>query len=314
MTNYRTAVALPDVGVTLLPKAAKAAIIFLLYGLCFIPAVHAKESSPLARVEALGLDTVQVGRVTTYFAPADRERAVEVATLAEKAASFFNHELNLSFDFSVATLAREHWFSEHPGIPYAIPWASVPDRLLFVPSSLSEGLMVRGPTPLHDRRRINFVLLHEYGHLATKEYFFPEIERDHLQISWFNELLPNVFAYAFVADADPEWASALKEMWSGVVRSREPPVLSLDWAFMNDLPPDELARTYAWYQNLLNLRAAELYEEHGLDFLRALKDRLVWEEADAWTTASLLAALEDIAPGFEAWARDVENGDYLPRE
>ncbi len=45
-----------------------------------------------------------------------------------------------------------------------------------------------------------------------------------------------------------------------------------------------------------------------------MKDRLAWEEAGSWTTESLLASLEQIAPGFEAWARDLENGHYLPRD
>lgn len=286
-----------------------------LAGIAFSSPVHAQDASPLERVEALDLDTARVGRVTAYFATDDRERAVELAALSEEAASFFDRELAISFDVGVAALAPEHWFSEFPGIPYAIPWPSVLERLLFVPSSLEEGLLVRGRSSMTERRRVvDFVTLHEYGHLATKEYFYPASERDDIPVSWFNELLPNIFAYAFVASTDPEWAKAGKEMWRGVVESREPPVLSLDWGFMNDLPPDELVRTYAWYQNLLNLRAVELYEEHGLDFLRMAKERLAWEEADSWTTESLLAALEEIAPGFQGWARDLRNGDYLSRE
>lgn len=283
-----------------------------LAGIAFSPPIHAQDLSPLSRVEALGLDTARVGRVTAYFAPPDRERAVELATLSEEAASSFDRELDIAFDFGVVALPPEHWFSEFPSIPYAIPWASVPERLLFVPSSLDEGLLVRGRSSMTERRRIvNFITLHEYGHLATKQYFHPASEQDDLPVSWFNELLPNVFAYAFVASTDPDWAIASKEMWSRVVESREPLVLSLDWGFMNDLPPDELARTYAWYQNLLNLRAAELYEEHGLDFLRMAKEGLAWEQAGDWTTESLLASLDEVAPGFERWARDLRNGDYL---
>lgn len=312
MTKLRIAVKLRDAGIALFPSAA---IVLLLVGLSYVSSAHAQDPSPLARVEALELDTAPVGRVTAYFDSADRKRAVELATLSEEAASFFDRELAISFDFGIVALGPEHWFSEHSGVPYAIPWASVPERLIFVPSSLEEGLLVRGRDTMTERRRVvNFISIHEYGHLATKEYFIAASKRDYLPVSWFNELLSNIFAYAFVASTDPEWAKVSKEMWTGVVESRKPTVLSLDWGFMNDLPPDELARTYAWYQNLLNLRAAELYDEHGLGFLRALKDRLAWEEAGGWTTESLLASLEEIAPGFKAWARDLENGDYLPRD
>jgi hypothetical protein len=97
---------------------------------------HGQEPSPLARVEALGLDTAHVGRVTVYFAPADRDRATELAALAE-AAAFFDRELGISFNFSVAALASEHWFSEFPGVPYAIPWLSVTERLALTVQLLS---------------------------------------------------------------------------------------------------------------------------------------------------------------------------------
>ena len=311
MTEHRTAVTPRHVGVALLPMMA---IVLLLAGLGSVPSAHAQDPSPLARVEALGLDTARVGRVTAYFAPADRERAVELATLAEAAAALFERELGVSFDFGVAALTPEHWFSEFPGVPYAIPWVSVPERLLFVPSSLSEGFMVRGPTELHDRRRIDSALLHEYAHLAEKAYLRPESDRDHLSVPWFGELLANYLAYAYIYSTDPEWAEASKAMRREVVEGYTPSVVSLDWGFMNDLPPDELARTYAWYQNLLILRAAALYEAHGLCFLRSLKDRLAWEDVEGWTTVSLLQSLEDIAPGFEAWSEDLQNSDYLPHD
>lgn len=286
----------------------------VLAGLTSASPAHAQGFSPRERVEALDLDTLKVGRVTAYFAPPDQERAVELARLSEKAASFFERELGFSFDFGLAALAPEHWFSEFPAIPYAIPWASVPERLIFVPSSLEQGLLVEKLNGKADRRRnVDFVLLHEYGHLAIKEYFFAASDRDESQPLWFNELLANIFAYAYVRNSDPQWAQWGKEMWAGVVERRTPPVLSLDWSFMNELPPDELAQTYGWYQNLLNLRAAELYDTHGLHFLRALKDQLSWENLDDWTTASLLPSLERLAPGFEAWVHELESGDFRQR-
>lgn len=75
---------------------------------------------------------MQIGRVTAYFAPAARERAEQVAGLSEAAAAYFERELGIVFDVKVAALAPEHWFSQYPGIPYAIPWNSMPERLLFV--------------------------------------------------------------------------------------------------------------------------------------------------------------------------------------
>lgn len=287
-----------------------AGLLLTLFGA--VPSAHAQDLSPLARVEALGLETVRVGRVTAYFAPADRERALELAGLAEAAAGFLERELGASFHFRVAALAPVHWFSEFPGVPYAIPWVSVPERLLFVPASLAEGFMVRGPTPLHDRRRIDAALLHEYGHLLEKAYLRPTSVGDQLPAAWFGELLANYLSYAYISSTDPQWAQASKAMRRDFVEGFRPSVLSLDWGFMKDLPPEELAQTYAWYQNLLVLRAAALYEKDGLCFIRALRDRLP-DDPGSWTTASLLPLLEEIAPGFEGWANDLQNPDHLAR-
>lgn len=308
MIKNRTASTLRNTRGALLPVTA---IVLLLVVPGLTPSAHAEDPTPLARVKALGLDTAQIGRVTAHFASTDRDRAVELATLAEAAAAHFERELGVSFEFGIAALTPEHWFSEYPGAPYAIPWPAVSEQLLFVPSSLSEGFMVRGPTELHDRRRIDSALLHEYAHLVEKAYLRPESTRDDLSLAWFGELLANYLAYAYIHSADPKWAAAAKAMRRDVIDTYTPSMLSLNWGFMNDLTPDELARTYAWYQNLLILRAAALYEAHGLCFLRSLKDRLSWEDEEEWTTESLLRSLENIAPGFEAWSEDLQNSDYL---
>ena len=277
----------------------------LLAGLVLAGTAHAQAPSPLARVQALGLETARIGRVEVYFAPGDRERAEQLAALSGAAADFYRRELGISFEHAVAALAPEDWFSEFPGMPYGMPWPSMPERLILMPSSLDQGLLIGGQDELEDRRTVDFVLLHEYAHLAAKAYFRPTSERDYLPVKWFEELVANSLAYAFVDASDPEWASADRRKWQSVVDGFTPPVLSLDWSFMNDLPPDELARVYGWYQNLLNLRAAELHEEHGLGFLRALRRELDWQASDDWTTESLLPSLEAVAPGFEAWAGDL---------
>ncbi len=272
-------------------------------GMTSSPAASAEgeDLSPRARLDALGLETTEVGRVTAYFAPADQARAKELATLSEAASAFYQHELGINFELGVAALAPEQWFSEFPGIPYAIPWPSIPDRLIFMPSSLEQGLLIYGPTAQANRRRVDFVLLHEHGHIAAKEYFRPSDQQDYLPVKWFDELLATYFAYAFVRASDAAWAKAARAAWQGEVQGYTPSVISLDWSFMNTLPGNELARTYAWYQFMLNLRAAEIYDQHGLGFLRALKEQLPWKDSGNWTTASLLPQLEEIAPGFQAW-------------
>lgn len=263
-------------------------------------------STPLARVRSLGLESERVGDVVVYFAARDRERARQLATLSDRAASYFAKDLGLALTVKVAALAPEQWFMDIPGIPYAIPWPSMPEQLIVMPSSLSEGLLIEGRDALADRRRVDFVQLHEHGHLLAKRYFRPESERDYLPVKWFEELLATCFAYSFVAATDPEWAGAARAEWRSRVAAFDPPVHSLDWSYMNALPGHEVARNYAWYQFVLNLRAAELHDRYGNDFLRRLRSGLPWEKGATWSTSSILALLEPIAPGFGDWASRVE--------
>ena len=268
-------------------------------GLAQIPA--------LPVLDTLGLETGQVGRVEYYFATPHQARAEALASVVEAAAQDFQDQLDLRFDLSIAVLGPDHWFSEVPGVPYAVPWASIQERVLLLPASLSEGVLIMGPTALADRRRVDFVALHEFGHVAAKEYFRPDASEPYAAVGWFDELIATYFAYAHVAEADPAWASAARAEWSSQVQSFTPQTLSLDWGFMNALPGPELSRVYGWYQLVLNEQAAELYEEYGVALLPALEASLTWEDAATWTHEGLLGALATAAPALVSWAREFES-------
>lgn len=286
-------------------KIATAALTLLAGAVLSAPhAGVAQSTTPRAVVASLGLDQSQVGRVTAHFAPADRARTEELAALVDAAAALFERELALSFAMELAALGPDDWFSEFPAIPYAIPWVSMNERLLLLPSSLSEGVLIQGPNALADRRRVDFVALHEYGHVAAKEYFRPGSAEDYIPVPWFEELIATYFAFAYVASAEPAWAEAAKQEWLGQIERFKPSVRSLDWGFMAALPGPEFAQTYGWYQFLLNLQCAKLYESHGLDLLPALKGGLQWDGAQGWTSNSVLDGLEELAPRFTEWARE----------
>ena len=264
----------------------------------------AQRPGAMAVLDTLGLESGQMGHVTYYFATPDKARAQALASLINDAAAAFDRELDLRFDLSLAALGPDQWFSEFPGVPYAVPWASIPERLLLLPSSLSQGVLITGPNELADRRRVDFVALHEYGHVAAKECFRPTAVEPYTPVSWFEELIATYFAYSYVAAADPEWASAARAEWSSQIEAFTPSVVSLDWSFMNSLPGPDLSRTYAWYQFVMNKRAAELYDRHGVALLPRLKAALLWKDASGWTPAGLLTALDGVTPELASWARD----------
>lgn len=258
-------------------------------------AAQAQETSALARVGALGLDSMSASNITTYFAAADRDRAVQVMTLLESAAAHFERELGVTFDLRTAVLAPASWISYIPAAPAVIPWAAEADRLIIVPTS-------DAPLPGGFTGMIDFITLHEYGHLAANQYFLDASEGDYGTAYWFGEILATYFAYDHLRSRHPiRTDSALKDMAANLA-SFTPREVSLDWSFMRDLPPDELQRTYGWYQQMLNLKVADVHARYGLDFLRMVRERLPWEGRGSWTTTTMLSMLDEIAPGFQAWA------------
>lgn len=180
--------------------------------------------------------------------------------------------------------------------------------MIGVPASLTEGILIQGPDEEADLRRVRFVMLHEYGHLAAKQYLHPQGEQLWSSVRWFEEMMATCFAYAFVYQADPDWAGVARREWAAYVQRNPPSSATLDWQFMTRLPPQQVGQVYAWYQILLNLRAADLYAEHGLGFLRDVRDQLPWVTADQWTTEQLLTNVESFAPGFHGWAERLEGG------
>ena len=97
----------------------------------------AQDLSPLERVQTFDLDTIRSGDVTVHFPPSERARAEELATLTREASAWFEREMGIAFDLGVVALTPEDWFEPIPGIPYAVPWNSVPERLIFTPSSMN---------------------------------------------------------------------------------------------------------------------------------------------------------------------------------
>lgn len=301
-----------------LPRGARAALLAVLLGLltCPPPILAQVDVSPLQRVRGSGLDSAIVGQVTTFFAPEDRSYATELAALADSAAAWFGWKFQGGFPLYLAVLRPDSWFDpyqEGTPAPYGLPWGWIPESLMGVPASLRAGVLITGPDEQADLRRVRFVMLHEYGHLAARRHLHPGGDQLYSSVRWFEELLATYFAYAFLQQSDPKWARAARQEWRELVDADPPASATLDWSFMFQLPPREFGRTYAWYQNLLNLRAASIHSEHGVAFLDQVRDRLPWSSADEWTTETLLPLLDSIAPGFQAWADGLEDGSYVTR-
>lgn len=269
----------------------------------------AQDDSPLATIRGLGLDSADVGRIRVHYTSEDRQHALQLAALCAQASSYFQGHFGVSVAPQLAVLRPDRWlvpYSGGEGEPYGIPWGWIPDMLIGVPASLEEGVLITGPDRSADLRRVRFVMLHEFGHLASKHILHPRSDHPYSSVRWFDELVATYFAYAFVRATDAEWARAAREEWAREVASFSPPSVSLDWSHFRELSPMEFARTYAWYQNVLNLQAMALYEDHGVDLLLRLRDGLDWSHAANWSTETLLPVLDSLAPGFQSWASTLD--------
>jgi hypothetical protein len=78
-----------------LRKRVSGSIIASLMLTCIVPA---QAQSPRTKIEALGLESMSVGRVTTLFAQNDRARAKQLGELSGAAVAFFERELGVSFE------------------------------------------------------------------------------------------------------------------------------------------------------------------------------------------------------------------------
>ncbi len=282
----------------LLPtSAAIAATLFL------AAAAAAQDPSPYERIQALGLDSMRVDPVLILYDEADRARAAELASLVRDANEYFRHELELALEPRIAGLPAGHWVGDIPTDRYTMPYGIEAERMIVVPASGA-----RLPEGAPFTRPIDFIALHEYGHLANTRYFRAG-QWDAYAPTWFEEFLATYWAWAYVRRFQPAWSDSLLREWPATLTKYTPPELSLDWRFMRSLPPEEMSRSYGWYQIMLNVEVARVYEEQGVGFLRAVRERLDWDVVDSWTTPALLARLEKIAPGFQEWADRLRAGD-----
>ncbi len=291
-------------------NAFKRIFSFLIPAFFILPVCFAQDevNQVEKRVKNLGLSTISTEGTIVYFDKPDSIRSREFADLSVSMVKFFKEKVNIRYNLKVAALGPGNWFSEFPGIPYAVPWPYFPDRIIMMPSSLTEGIMIN---PKRSRQQnkwfVDFVLLHEYSHFLEKDYFRPSDKSDYISVKWFGEFIANYLAYAYIHSTDTTWATEAKKMWRENLKTYTPGKFTLDWSFMNDLSPQELGPTYGWYQVMLNLKAAELYEKYGVGLLQTLKAELPWQEVENWNTKTLLPLLENIYPGFKKWSETIES-------
>lgn len=284
------------------------------------PAWAQDEDGPsnFERIQQLEVDSLEAG-LWVYYSQGYEDRAEAIGRQIAASNTFHRDSLGVNADIRVALLDPTDFerAAFEDGYPYGLPF--IDDGVAVLPADLESGAVIEMYAPFETtasaeiladlqevglsyedakRRMVDLIGLHEIGHAQVYAYGLDA--RQH----WFNEFLATYFAYAYMRSREPEMAV----VWDAVTRAGregyEPTHSSLD--DLNRLYAGVGVGDYVWYQNIFQDRIRTVYDEQGLGFLRRVLDRLSDPEWDPELSAELLAALEEIAPGFIAWAEAYE--------
>jgi hypothetical protein len=278
----------------------------------------------ITRLRRLGL-AQEPGPLALHFDPAHTERARALHALIAEAMAWYRETLAIEGGLTLAVLPPAAWDALGVDQPYGIPGvggSGVPGEppVIFMPAT-DDGLAANDALGLRPRvkpatiaalraagydyetaarRHIDIVGLHEFGHAYTRRF---GISPPNL---WFDELLATYFAHAFLVARQP----ALAPMFGGVLQAYldavEPAHRSL--ADFERLYFRVGSGNYVWYQAHFQQRAAALHTAQGLGVLRTFRQAFALPRPVRPAPEALLAELEPMAPGFQAWAALVEGG------
>ena len=284
------------------------------------PAWAQNEEGPsdFERIQRLEVDSLYAG-LWVHYSRGYEERARAIGRQVAASNVFYRDSLGVEADIRLALLDPadfERAAFVH-GLPYGLPY--IDDGVAVLPADLASGAVIEMYAPFETtvsaeivadlqqiglsyegakRRMVDLIGLHEIGHAQV--YAYDLDAKQH----WFNEFLASYFAYAYMRSREPEMAVVWDAVTQAGREGYEPTHSSLDE--LNQLYAGVGVGDYVWYQNVFQDRIRAVYDEQGLDFLRHTLDRLSNAEWDPESSAELLAVLEEIAPGFLAWAERYE--------
>lgn len=283
------------------------ALLALLAGLLAAASgISAQAGSPMSRLEVLDLERIELDGVTVVYSAADpkglEDEARRTGAFLADAVGFFEARLGQGLHVVVAVLNARDFGAVSRG-RHARPFSAPVDRLVVVPARPA-GSATRA------NRMLDVIRLHELSHVVAAAYLYPAgFDDDRPPVRWFDELIASYLAHAYMSEEMPQLADFTQALARDMIRAGAPHFASLEAYERHHgeyMTTPQGTNTLDWFHNVFNRRAAELHDEYGLDFFDEIRRRLPWMRYELWTTDSLLPALEEIAPGFFAWAEELE--------
>jgi hypothetical protein len=271
-------------------------------------------SAQLKAVRELGVPSF-TNQVTVYYSKGHKKRAKELSGLVEAAMRFYEEKLKIKAELSVAVLTKADWERVVEGIPFGFPFVSATPHVVLLPATY-DGEVVRLVTGLRRKassatlkkiekagftfeqgaeKLVDLIGLHELGHVLTHAY---GIRSPSL---WSYEFLATYFAYAYLRDGHPEWATLFAALTFDLQYhdADKPKYTSLD-AF------DRLyfkvgPANYGWYQSAFLGRVEQVYDAKKFSFLEKMREAYPIGTKENEPPRVVLERLEQICPGFKAW-------------
>jgi hypothetical protein len=267
------------------------------------------------------------GQIITYYSKGKEIRASELKTLLERASASLGDSLNLEINLTLAVLEAKEW-AQVIDKPYGLPTLRTgackrgggsfpePRYVAILPAGI-DGPLYKDWIALKDsistktlkklkkvgvgfeqggKIMIDFVALHELGHayhlqLGIKNY-----------VNFFAEFMANYIAYAFLRSTEERLDKKVLAVLSANIETITPVHSSfIKWENFrsSEHPPTEV-----WYNSIITLKAAEIYEQRGFEFLTAVKNAFPEAEGKL-NTETILARLDTIHPGILKWSKGI---------
>jgi len=270
----------------------------------------------------------QPGEIPVYYSACCRERALEVQAALEDGLRFYKEKLGIHLDLVAAVLDESDWnriLEQRPNHlvpPYGMTY--VPFDVAFIPADdggvITQGLLA---DKIHEtaetrrlldsvhlgydeaaRRFIMHPILHELGHKLVYQYGIAPPRQEGSW--WVDEMLASYFAYAYERSRRPETATIVEAMTH--LSSGDLKYTSLsDFEKTAPLLIAGDSSNMTWYQRQFEARLVAVYAKEGLDFLARVKETFPAGAKNDPSPAEVLAKLELICPGFQAWADQMAN-------
>jgi hypothetical protein len=287
-----------------------AAIIAFL-GCCVLASNAQEEQDPFKRLQKLGLPAFEKP-MPTYYSVGEKSRAEKLALDITAMNGFYQTNLGVRPQVSLAVLNSNDWKQVNPVMPYGMPYNAgamvvmpaqggmVFDTIMqaksAVPADTLERIKQNNTTfEAIAEKQVEWIGFHELGHSMVRAYNIDPGCR------WLDEFLATYCGIAFVSQAGAEWR--VVDLLKGSPPKRPKHTTLADFEELYDKVDD-----YVWYQTMFAARAKEGCSQMGVEFLKDVKREFPADSTHAAGERSKVAPgeallrLDKIAPGFVKWA------------